>query len=120
MTPRRLLLLSLVSLTLAACAPRTFAPRREPEGIRFRVPAPDARKVSLLASFLEWESLPLTRAGGRDVWTVVVRVPPGRHLYAYRVDGVLVTPPEALRTAPDEFGGRNAILHVPGDLGDGS
>jgi hypothetical protein len=79
----------------------------------FRLRAPEAVAVSLVADFNGWDpdSQPLVRAGG-GWWEARVALPQGSHQYAYWVDGDLVTPPEADTTVDDGFGGRNGLLYV--------
>jgi len=79
----------------------------------FRLRAPEAGAVSLVADFNGWDpsAHPLRRTGG-GWWEVRAALPEGSHQYAYWVDGILVTPPEADTTVDDGFGGRNGLLHV--------
>jgi hypothetical protein len=77
----------------------------------FSLSAPDASSVSILGSFTAWEPLPLARGrGGR--WRVEVALGAGEHEYAYMVDGIVVVPPEAVRTRDDGFGGVNGVIVV--------
>jgi hypothetical protein len=82
----------------------------------FRLRAPDAVAVSLVADFNYWnpDTDPLRRAGD-GWWEARVTLPQGTHQYAYWVDGKLVTPPDADVTVEDGFGGRNGLLQVRPD-----
>jgi hypothetical protein len=85
---------------------------------RFRFRSPSALTVSLVGDFNGWnpEANPMARDGD-GWWECTVDLPPGSFQYAYRVDGVLVTPPEAPTVVDDGFGGRNGVIRVVG--GDG-
>jgi hypothetical protein len=79
----------------------------------FRLRAPDARTVALVADFNGWDpGANLLRRSGDGWWEVEVALPAGSYQYAYWVDGDLVTPPEAKVTVDDGFGGRNGLLQV--------
>lgn len=51
----------------------------------FRLAAPGARQVALAASFAEWKPKAMRRQG--DDWVIEMRVPEGRHQYAFVVNG---------------------------------
>jgi hypothetical protein len=82
----------------------------------FRVRAPHAGAVSLVADFNGWDpqANPLAAAGD-GWWEAPVVVPAGVHQYAYWVDGRIVTPSDAEVTMDDGFGGRNGLLRVEED-----
>jgi hypothetical protein len=83
--------------------------------VRFELAAPDARRVALAGSFNDWSdsTIVFSRAPGRDVWTVTVALPPGRHQYLFVVDGERWIPdPAAHAQIEDEFGQRNSLLVV--------
>ena len=55
---------------------------------------------------------PMTRGSGGD-WTVSVPLEPGRHVYAFVIDGKSWTPdPKALLAPDDGYGKRNSIVIV--------
>jgi 1,4-alpha-glucan branching enzyme len=79
---------------------------------------PAARSVSVAGSFNQWSatSHPLARAQSPGVWTRVVPLPPGEHLFMYVVDGTQwISPPAAEDYADDGFGARNGIVVVRQD-----
>ena len=83
------------------------------EVVRFELSAPQATRVALVGSFNEWNpvSTPLTRdASGK--WVVSVQLPPGRHVYAFVVDGDVTADPEAPRAADADFGSANSVVLV--------
>ena len=75
-----------------------------------RVRAAAAARVEVAGSFSGWEGVPVTFKG--DVWEAQVRVPPGRHRVAYRVDGETWTAPANLARFK-EFGGEVGLIVVP-------
>jgi 1,4-alpha-glucan branching enzyme len=88
-----------------------------PAGVRFELLRPGARSVALAGSFNRWStaSHPLTRVGSRGLWSVVVALPPGEHLFMYVVDEAeWVSPPLAEDYSDDGFGARNGIVLVQG------
>ena len=103
-------------VTTGACA-ATMAPTRPvmtPAGVQFELLSLDARGVALAGSFNQWSvvSHPLARDASRGLWTVVVPLPPGEHLFMFVVDGAWVSPPLAEDFADDGFGARNGIVVV--------
>lgn len=94
----------------AANAPN--AARAVPVPITFD--AADAKSVSIVGDFNDWNSAaaPLTRFGANGPWTTTVKVTPGRHLYAFMVDGKLVVDPRAPSTRDLDYGGDASVLMV--------
>ncbi|MGD8412657.1 MAG: glycogen-binding domain-containing protein [Candidatus Latescibacterota bacterium] len=79
----------------------------------FRLRAPEAVAVSLVAEFNGWDpgANPL-RDAGNGWWEGRFSLPEGSYQYAFWVDGELLTPPDAEVTVDDGFGGRNGMLYV--------
>ena len=77
--------------------------------------APDARSVSLVGDFTGWDPSRaiMTRDSASGLWSVTMRVAPGRHVYAFLVDdSVWVRDPRA-PSAPDaDFGRPGSVLLV--------
>jgi hypothetical protein len=86
------------------------------EVVRFELAAPTASRVTLVGSFNEWNPVatPLRRDPSSGKWMVSLRLPPGRHVYAFVVDGDVTADPTAPRTADDDFGSANSVLLVGG------
>ena len=106
-----------VAIVSASCAAtiRPAAPVVTPSGVRFVLMQPAARSVALAGSFNQWSatSNPLAREGSRGLWTVVVPLSPGEHLFMYVVDGTQwISPPVAEDYVDDGFGAKNGILVV--------
>jgi 1,4-alpha-glucan branching enzyme len=85
--------------------------------VRFVLVAPGARHVTLVGDFNAWakESTPLVAAAVEGVWSVSVPLLPGRHEYAFVVDGErwVVDPMAAAVT--DDFGTETSIVTVGSD-----
>jgi Glycogen recognition site of AMP-activated protein kinase len=86
------------------------------ETVRFELAAPNASTVALVGSFNEWNPVatPLTRDPTSGKWMVSLRLPPGRHVYAFVVDGDVTADPSAPRAADDDFGSANSVVLVSG------
>jgi 1,4-alpha-glucan branching enzyme len=68
----------------------------------------------LVGSFNEWDpgATPLVRDVASGKWVVSLRLPPGRHVYAFVVDGDVTADPSAPRAADDDFGSVNSVVLV--------
>jgi hypothetical protein len=86
------------------------------EVVRFELAAPSASRVSLVGSFNEWNPVatPLERDPSSGKWIVSLRLPPGRHVYSFVVDGDVTADPTAPRAADDDFGSANSVVLVSG------
>ncbi|NIS77809.1 MAG: hypothetical protein GTO00_09385 [Deltaproteobacteria bacterium] len=77
--------------------------------------SPDARKVSIIGDFNDWDlgGLPLTPTGRRGLWEVNLRLKEGVYSYNFLIDGKIIVPdPNSSTQSPDGFGGMNSILFV--------
>lgn len=82
--------------------------------VRFVFVATDARSVALVGDFNGWDrsAVRLTRSGS-GVWSATVRLPAGRHEYAFLVDGERwVADPNAPSSIEDEFGVESSVVTV--------
>jgi hypothetical protein len=101
----------LVPLTLAAVSDQDMIRAGEP--YLFRLRAPEAVAVSLVADFNGWDPKANPLIGvGDGWWEGKFALPEGSFQYAYWVDGELLTPPDADVTVDDGFGGQNGMLYV--------
>jgi hypothetical protein len=75
-----------------------------------RIHAAATARVEVAGSFSGWEGVPVAYKG--DVWESQIRVPPGRHRLAYRVDGGAWKAPANLGKLK-EFGGEVGLIVVP-------
>lgn len=60
---------------------------RPVDGLVLIVPALNARSVSVVGSFNEWEPMQLSDDDGDGIWTATLPLPPGRYEYAFIIDG---------------------------------
>jgi hypothetical protein len=76
--------------------------------------AANAKSVSIVGDFNGWDSTasPLTRFGSNGPWTATVKVMPGRHTYAFMVDGKLVVDPRAPHSRDLDFGRDASVMMV--------
>lgn len=83
--------------------------------VQFMLVAPDARTVSVVGDFNDWDpsATPLREAADAGVWTITVPLAAGRHQYVFMVDGNRWTPDPAAPTAvEDDFGLPNSVITV--------
>jgi len=83
--------------------------------VQFVFHAERASSVTVAGDFNDWDptSTPLRRIGADGVWSVVVPLTPGRHLYSFVVDGRRWVPDaEAPRAPETEFGTERSIVLV--------
>jgi hypothetical protein len=83
--------------------------------VEFGFVAPHASSVALVGDFNDWDpkATPLRAASTGGVWSVEVPIQPGRHLYAFVVDGTVWRPdPAAPKATGEDFGEPNSALTV--------
>jgi hypothetical protein len=82
--------------------------------VRFVIVAATASRVSLVGDFNAWNpsAMPMRRLGDGGAWVRDVVLEPGRHVYAFYVDGALQVDPSAPRAAEDDFGIPSSALVV--------
>jgi len=112
---RRAFQAALVAASVSAsCAARIVehVPVETPGGVRFTFASTAAKSVAVAGNFNEWSATanPLMRSG--TVWTAVVTLPPGEHLFVFVVDGQWVVPPVAEDYVDDGFGSKNGVVIV--------
>lgn len=109
-----------------ADAPGRVAPARlddtaatPPDGavpVHFVCASATGARVALVGDFNGWDpgATPM-QAAGHGRWTASVALTPGRHLYAFVVDGTTWLPDPAAPLAPEDgFGSRNSVVIVGG------
>lgn len=117
----------LVALTYLATGRRAEAPATAADAgvlvasnsgraaAQFSLLVPHAKSVSLVGDFNDWDpaATPLRAPSSGDLWTVTVALPPGRHRYAFIVDGVRwLADPGAPSAGDDDFGTPNSVVTV--------
>lgn len=96
-----------------AAAPGVLLASHGSTVVQFVLVAPDARSVSLVGDFNDWDPTvtPLRAASG--AWSVAVRLVPGRHRYAFVLDGVRwIADPLAPPAPDDDFGSPGSVVTV--------
>jgi len=81
--------------------------------VQFVIVAPGAARVNLVGDFNAWDAhaTPMRASTDGRSWLVALPLPPGRHTYAFVVDGDVVADPAAPRT-PADFGVPNSVVLV--------
>jgi hypothetical protein len=82
---------------------------------QFFLDAPAATEVALVGAFNDWDpaATPLSATSTRGMWETSVLLPPGRHEYAFIVNGEVWTPdPRAPQVADPDFGRANSVAMV--------
>lgn len=85
--------------------------------VKFVLVAPQARVVSLVGDFNQWDAraTPMTKTPTGGTWSVTLELQPGRHLYAFVVDGTQwLADPKAPLAPEDGFGAPNSVVLVGG------
>ena len=86
--------------------------------VTFTLSYPEAESVSLIGSFNQWNPAghKMQHRGDRNTWALEIRLPEGRHEYAFLVDGKMVVPDQSSPFyQSDGFGNRNSVLFVSRD-----
>ena len=96
--------------TPAVASPSTL----RPAPVRFALVAPGASQVSLVGDFNQWDATatPMRQLGDGRLWLVEVPLPPGRHVYAFVVDGDVTPDPAAPRAGEEDFGTPSSVMLV--------
>lgn len=89
------------------------------QGVLFILPAPNARVVSLVGSFSEWEPVALSDEDRDGIWTTEVPLPPGRYEYAFIIDGRWFGQDPSADEYIKSFGEYSSVRYVGGG-GDGA
>lgn len=81
--------------------------------VHFELDAPHARRVSLVGDFDGWNpaAIPMRRRSD-GAWAIDLPLPPGRHAFAFSVDGRLTIDPTAALAADDNFGVPSSVVVV--------
>lgn len=89
------------------------APTVGPEGVTFRIEAPEAVLVTIAGQFNGWDgkatALTKNEAG---LWSVTLPLRPGKHRYKFLIDGAWLPDPANPAHEADGFGHYNSIVEV--------
>jgi hypothetical protein len=97
-----------------AARPSSLDPRPSTP-VQFVLVAPGAQHVALVGDFNDWDvrATPLASTPAGGVWTIEVPLAPGRHRYAFVVDGARwLADPAAPRATGDDFGTPSSVVTV--------
>jgi len=100
---------------LVPAAASRRALQEAPVKVQFVLDAPRATSVTVVGDFNAWDGskTPLERDSTTGVWSALVDVHPGRHVYAFLVDGKTWTlDPNAPRTKDLDYGTQQSVLMV--------
>jgi hypothetical protein len=81
---------------------------------QFVLEAADAQRVSVVGEFNDWKvgEVEMVRVGA-GMWTATVPLAPGRHVYAYVIDGtLLVADPRAPKSGDSDYGREGSVVMV--------
>lgn len=105
--------------------PRPKGPVRQDEPIKpagksepsreivFQFDDESAKEVLLAGSFTDWDKEPIRMSrDDRGLWQATVRLPVGRHLYKFVVDGGWQDGPRASKHSPNSVDSGDSILEV--------
>lgn len=102
---------------VSVAAPEASALAEMAVATQFVLDAPEAQSVALVGDFNEWDarSAPLARDPQTGLWTVTLPITPGRHVYAFLVNGKEWTlDPRAPREMDADFGRPGSVILVQG------
>ncbi|HET9710103.1 MAG TPA: isoamylase early set domain-containing protein [Gemmatimonadales bacterium] len=108
---------ALLVWALPARSPQSVAPpAADVTPVQFVVVSPGAESVSLVGDFNDWDARLTPMRAGRDgrLWTVTIPLPPGRHRYAFLVNGARWLADPSAPRAPDDFGTPSSVVTVGG------
>lgn len=83
--------------------------------VQFVLSVPDAQTVSLVGDFNDWDidGAQLERVPNSAMWTTTVTLKPGRHVYAFVVDGrKWIRDPRAPAAVDEDFGRPQSVIVV--------
>ena len=87
--------------------------KKKPIAVRLEFHDDQAKTVCVAGTFNDWhpKSTPMLTTGPGQ-WIKELALPPGIYEYQYVVDGRWINDPQAVKSAPNPFGGRNSVLVV--------
>jgi hypothetical protein len=83
--------------------------------IQFVINVPNATSVALVGDFNGWDAsaIALERVPGSPLWTTTYNLKPGRHVYAFVVDGTKwIRDPRAAEAVDEDFGRPQSVIVV--------
>ena len=103
-------------LGISRAEPRTTPVRSATTVMQFVVVAHGASSVALVGDFNDWDATttPMRPANGGGLWSVTVPLAPGRHRYAFLVNGSRWLADPAAPRVQDDFGTPSSVVTVGG------
>ncbi len=83
--------------------------------VQFVLDAAGATSVAVVGDFNDWSltAAVMQRVPGAGIWTTTIAIPPGRHVYAFVIDGTRwIADPRAPRAVDSDFGKPGSVLMV--------
>ena len=108
-------LLAAVLLRPAPEAKPDHAPVTATRPVHLKLAAPASSRVTVVGDFNDWDpaGTPLRLSGDRGIWTVELRLKPGRYHYAFLIDGRRwAGDPSEARAPESDFGAPVSVLTV--------
>lgn len=95
---------------------RTATPPSGATDVQFVIVAPGASTVSLVGDFNDWDAAqsPMQPSQSGGLWSITVPLSPGRHRYAFLVDGRRWMADPSSPHAQDDFGTPSSVVTVGG------
>lgn len=101
--------------TIAMQPAANVAAEARPVPVAVAVELANAKTVAVVGDFNGWDpaATPMQRVGANGPWSATVFAKPGRHTYAFLVDGTtLVADPRAPKARSADFGGDASVMMV--------
>jgi 1,4-alpha-glucan branching enzyme len=91
----------------------SFAQKKKSNAVRLEFHDDNARSVCVAGTFNDWnpKTTPMLTAG-LGQWIKGLSLLPGSYEYQYVVDGKWINDPQAVKSTPNPYGGRNSVLVV--------
>jgi len=86
---------------------------KKPIAVRLEFRDDKAKAVSIAGTFNDWnpKAAPMLTTGPGQ-WVKELALSPGIYEYLYVVDGRWINDPQAVKSTPNPYGGRNSVLVV--------
>lgn len=88
--------------------------KKERQQVFLYKPSTPVKKIYLAGEFNSWnpKATELTDTDGNGIYTVKLKLSPGRYQYKFVVDGKWLPDPNNPERAPDGFGGFNSVITI--------
>lgn len=99
---------------LLGCSLKYTGPKIVKGGVMFSVKAQNAKKVTIVGSFNQWDTEKdiLTDTDGDGIWSITLPLADGRYEYLFLIDGEQWLLDPAVPSVDDGFGGRNSAITI--------